>query len=143
MYYGHRRRNDFIYVRPIALFYFTFLFIYSLLEQLHNLPHLSPPVSLQRRTCPHQTRQRFLCLASKHHIHALHAQIVSIKPLQYYECLTSSTASLLFVLLTKFDPAQFPNNLLREFAGKFFSTLTHPLCALPGPIRRAAVYRQV
>ena len=65
-----------------TLFYFIFLFIYSLLQQPHNLPRLTSSSPLQPQMCPINLAVcKLLCLAAKHRAHALHAQIALQVPL--------------------------------------------------------------
>jgi condensin complex subunit 1 len=62
-----------------------------------------------------------ICLAVKHHGHALAAQISIMQSLQYYEHLSEPMAECLTVLAKEFDHAQLGDEILREIAGKSFS----------------------
>lgn len=64
---------------------------------------------------------KVICLAVKHHGHALAAQITIMQSLQYYEHLSEPMAECLTVLAKEFDHAQLGDEILREIAGKNFS----------------------
>ena len=64
---------------------------------------------------------KVICLAVKHHTHALAAQISIMQSLQYYEHLSEPMAECLTVLAKEFDYAQLGDDILREIAGKSFS----------------------
>ena len=63
---------------------------------------------------------KVICLAVKHHAHALSAQISIMQSLQYYEHLSEPMAECLTVLAKEFDHAQLGDEVLREIAGKEF-----------------------
>jgi len=62
-----------------------------------------------------------ICIAVKHHGHAVAAQISIIQSLQYYEHLSEPMAELLSCLAKDFDHAQLGDGVLREIAGMTFS----------------------
>lgn len=64
---------------------------------------------------------KVICLAVKHHGHALAAQISIMQSLQYYEHLSEPMAECLTVLAKEFDHAQLADEILREIAAKSFS----------------------
>ena len=64
---------------------------------------------------------KVICLAVKHHGHALAAQIAMMQSLQYYEHLSEPMAECLTVLAKEFDHAQLGDEILREIAGKTFN----------------------
>ncbi|KAL6299950.1 non-SMC mitotic condensation complex subunit 1-domain-containing protein [Sparassis latifolia] len=64
---------------------------------------------------------KVICLAVKHHGHALAAQISIMQSLQYYEHLSEPMAECLTVLAKEFDHAQLGDEILREIAGKSFN----------------------
>ncbi|EGO04014.1 hypothetical protein SERLA73DRAFT_69808 [Serpula lacrymans var. lacrymans S7.3] len=64
---------------------------------------------------------KVICLAVKHHGHALAAQISIMQSLQYYEHLSEPMAECLTVLAKEFDHAQLGDEILREISGKTFS----------------------
>ncbi|TFY76678.1 hypothetical protein EWM64_g7334 [Hericium alpestre] len=64
---------------------------------------------------------KVICLAVKHHGHALAAQISIMQSLQYYEHLSEPMAECLTVLAKEFDHAQLGDEVLREIAGKAFN----------------------
>lgn len=64
---------------------------------------------------------KVICLAVKHHSHALAAQITIMQSLQYYEHLSEPMAECLTVLAKEFDHSQLGDEILREIAGKSFS----------------------
>ncbi|KII87644.1 hypothetical protein PLICRDRAFT_643063 [Plicaturopsis crispa FD-325 SS-3] len=64
---------------------------------------------------------KVICLAVKHHSHALAAQITIMQSLQYYEHLSEPLAECLTVLAKEFDHSQLGDEILREIAGKSFS----------------------
>jgi condensin complex subunit 1 len=64
---------------------------------------------------------KVICLAVKHHGHALAAQISIMQSLQYYEHLSEPMAECLAVLAKEFDHAQLGDEVLREIAGKTFN----------------------
>jgi condensin complex subunit 1 len=64
---------------------------------------------------------KVICLAVKHHGHALAAQISIMQSLQYYEHLSEPMADCLTILAKEFDHAQLGDEILREIASKSFS----------------------
>jgi condensin complex subunit 1 len=64
---------------------------------------------------------KIICLAVKHHSHALAAQTSIMQSLQYYEHLSEPMAELLTVLAKEFDYSQLGDEILREIGGKWFS----------------------
>lgn len=64
---------------------------------------------------------KVICLAVKHHGHALAAQISIMQSLQFYEHLSEPMAECLTVLAKEFDHAQLGDEILREIAAKNFS----------------------
>ncbi|OJA20254.1 hypothetical protein AZE42_02694 [Rhizopogon vesiculosus] len=64
---------------------------------------------------------KVICIAVKHHGHALAAQINIIQSLQYYEHLSEPMAECLSILAKEFDHAQLGDEILREIAGKTFN----------------------
>lgn len=64
---------------------------------------------------------KVICIAVKHHGHAVAAQISIMQSLQYYEHLSEPMAELLSYLAKEFDHAQLGDEILREIAGKSFS----------------------
>lgn len=64
---------------------------------------------------------KIICIAVKHHGHALAAQINIMQSLQYYEHLSEPMAECLSILAKEFDYAQLGDEILREIAGKTFS----------------------
>lgn len=64
---------------------------------------------------------KVVCLAVKHHGHALAAQISIMQALQFFEHLSEPLAECLTVLAKEFDHAQLGDEILREIAGKSFS----------------------
>ncbi|EIN08162.1 hypothetical protein PUNSTDRAFT_102926 [Punctularia strigosozonata HHB-11173 SS5] len=64
---------------------------------------------------------KVICLAVKHHGHALAAQISIMQSLQYYEHLSEPMAECLAVLAKEFDHSQLGDEVLREIAGKTFN----------------------
>lgn len=62
-----------------------------------------------------------ICLAVKHHGHALTAQISIMQNLQFYEHLGEPMAELVYVLVKEYDHPQLCDEVLRELAGKTFS----------------------
>lgn len=64
---------------------------------------------------------KVICLAVKHHGHALAAQISIMQSLQFYEHLSEPMAECLTVLAKEFDHAQLGDEILREIASKNFS----------------------
>ncbi|CCM04752.1 uncharacterized protein FIBRA_06942 [Fibroporia radiculosa] len=64
---------------------------------------------------------KVICLAVKHHGHAMAAQISIMQSLQYYEHLSEPMAECLTVLAKEFDHAQLGDEILREIAAKSFS----------------------
>ncbi|KAG6370248.1 non-SMC mitotic condensation complex subunit 1 [Boletus reticuloceps] len=68
------------------------------------------------------TRPAYLvCIAVKHHGHAVAAQISIMQSLQYYEHLSEPMAELLSCLAKDFDHAQLGDEVLREIAGMSFN----------------------
>ncbi|KAJ7650604.1 non-SMC mitotic condensation complex subunit 1-domain-containing protein [Roridomyces roridus] len=63
---------------------------------------------------------KVICLAVKHHGHALAAQITIIQNLQFYEHLSEPMAECLTILAKEFDHAQLGDEVLREIAGMTF-----------------------
>ncbi|KAF7330363.1 Condensin complex subunit 1 [Mycena venus] len=63
---------------------------------------------------------KVICLAVKHHGHALTAQISIIQNLQFYEHLSEPMAECLTILAKEFDHAQLGDEILREIAGMTF-----------------------
>ncbi|KAJ7117284.1 non-SMC mitotic condensation complex subunit 1 [Mycena filopes] len=63
---------------------------------------------------------KVICLAVKHHGHALTAQITIIQSLQFYEHLSEPMAECLTILAKEFDHAQLGDEVLREIAGMTF-----------------------
>lgn len=64
---------------------------------------------------------KVICLAVKHHGHALAAQISIMQSLQFYEHLSEPMAECLTVLAKEFDHAQLGDEILREIASKSFN----------------------
>lgn len=64
---------------------------------------------------------KVICIAVKHHGHAVAAQISIMQSLQYYEHLSEPMAELLSYLAKDFDHAQLGDEVLREIAGMAFS----------------------
>lgn len=64
---------------------------------------------------------KVICLAVKHHGHALAAQISIMQSLQFYEHLSEPMAECLTVLAKEFDHSQLGDEILREIAAKNFS----------------------
>lgn len=64
---------------------------------------------------------KVICLAVKHHGHALAAQISIMQSLQYYEHLSEPMAECLTILAKEFDHAQLGDEIMREIAAKSFS----------------------
>ena len=64
---------------------------------------------------------KVICIAVKHHGHALAAQINIMQSLQYYEHLSEPMAECLSILAKEFDHAQLGDEILREIAGKTFN----------------------
>ncbi|KZT06979.1 uncharacterized protein LAESUDRAFT_652146 [Laetiporus sulphureus 93-53] len=64
---------------------------------------------------------KVVCLAVKHHGHALAAQISIMQSLQYYEHLSEPMAECLTVLTKEFDHAQLGDEILREISAKSFN----------------------
>ncbi|KAA1474981.1 hypothetical protein DENSPDRAFT_908815 [Dentipellis sp. KUC8613] len=64
---------------------------------------------------------KVICLAVKHHGHAMAAQISIMQSLQYYEHLSEPMAECLTVLAKEFDHAQLGDEVLREIARKSFN----------------------
>jgi condensin complex subunit 1 len=64
---------------------------------------------------------KVICLAVKHHGHALAAQTSIMQSLQYCEHLSEPMAECLTYLAKEFDHAQLGDEILREIAGKSFS----------------------
>ncbi|KAK2461131.1 hypothetical protein APHAL10511_006658 [Amanita phalloides] len=67
---------------------------------------------------------KVICLAVKHHGHsiAIATQIIMMQNLQLYEHLSEPTAECLTFLSKEFDHAQLGDEMLREIAGKDFSS---------------------
>lgn len=63
---------------------------------------------------------KVICLAVKHHSHALAAQTSIMQSLQYYEHLSEPMAECLTVLAKEFDHSQLGDEILREIANKTF-----------------------
>ncbi|KAG6333782.1 hypothetical protein ID866_5308 [Astraeus odoratus] len=64
---------------------------------------------------------KVICIAVKHHGHALAAQINVMQALQYHEHLSEPMAECLSYLAKDFDHAQLGEEILREIAGKAFN----------------------
>ncbi|KAG6377328.1 non-SMC mitotic condensation complex subunit 1-domain-containing protein [Boletus reticuloceps] len=64
---------------------------------------------------------KVVCIAVKHHGHAVAAQISIMQSLQYYEHLSEPMAELLSCLAKDFDHAQLGDEVLREIAGMSFN----------------------
>ena len=64
---------------------------------------------------------KVICLAVKHHGHALTAQISIMQNLQFYEHAGEPMAELLCILVKEYDHSQLCDEVLREVAGKTFS----------------------
>lgn len=64
---------------------------------------------------------KVICLAVKHHGHALAAQISIMQSLQFYEHLSEPMAECLAVLAHEFNHAQLGEEILREIAAKNFN----------------------
>ncbi|KAI6126776.1 non-SMC mitotic condensation complex subunit 1-domain-containing protein [Pisolithus sp. B1] len=64
---------------------------------------------------------KVICVAVKHHGHALAAQINIMQALQYHEHLSEPMAECLSHLAKHFDHAQLGEEILREIAGKTFN----------------------
>jgi condensin complex subunit 1 len=64
---------------------------------------------------------KVICLAVKHHGHALAAQISIMQCLHHYEHLSEPMAECLTVLAKEFDYAQLGDEILREIASKTFN----------------------
>ena len=64
---------------------------------------------------------KVICIAVKHHGHAVAAQISVMQSLQYYEHLSEPMAELLSYLAKDFDHAQLGDEILREISGMAFS----------------------
>ncbi|KAF8137642.1 non-SMC mitotic condensation complex subunit 1-domain-containing protein [Boletus edulis] len=64
---------------------------------------------------------KVICIAVKHHGHAVAAQISIMQSLQYYEHLSEPMAELLSCLAKDFDHAQLGDEVLREIAGMSFN----------------------
>ncbi|PFH48881.1 hypothetical protein AMATHDRAFT_64397 [Amanita thiersii Skay4041] len=65
---------------------------------------------------------KVICLAVKHHGQGMATQIVIMQNLQFYEHLSEPMAECLSVLVKEFDHAQLGDEILREIAGKDFSS---------------------
>ncbi|KAJ7914853.1 non-SMC mitotic condensation complex subunit 1-domain-containing protein [Mycena leptocephala] len=63
---------------------------------------------------------KVICLAVKHHGHALTAQITIIQSMQFYEHLSEPMAECLTILAKEFDHAQLGDEILREIAAMNF-----------------------
>ncbi|KAJ6612245.1 non-SMC mitotic condensation complex subunit 1-domain-containing protein [Mycena sp. CBHHK59/15] len=68
---------------------------------------------------------KVICLAVKHHGHALTAQITIIQSLQFYEHLSEPMAECLTILAKEFDHSQLGDEILREIAGMNFIGQDH------------------
>ena len=66
---------------------------------------------------------KVICLAVKHHGHALAAQITIMQNLQFFEHLGEPMAELLYVLVKEYDHQQLCDEVLREIAGKTYSAV--------------------
>ncbi|KAJ7228022.1 hypothetical protein B0H12DRAFT_233898 [Mycena haematopus] len=64
---------------------------------------------------------KVICLAVKHHGHALTAQISTIQSLQFSEYLSEPMAECLTILAKEFDHSQLGDEILREIAGMNFT----------------------
>ncbi|KAJ7211815.1 non-SMC mitotic condensation complex subunit 1-domain-containing protein [Mycena haematopus] len=64
---------------------------------------------------------KVICLAVKHHGHALTAQISIIQSLQFSEHLSEPMAECLTILAKEFDHSQLGDEILREIAGMNFT----------------------
>ncbi|KAG6819862.1 hypothetical protein H0H93_007948, partial [Arthromyces matolae] len=65
---------------------------------------------------------KIICLAVKHHGHAMGAHVTIMQHLQFFEHLAEPMAECLSVLANEFDHAQLGDEVLREIAGKAFSS---------------------
>ncbi|KAJ7510292.1 non-SMC mitotic condensation complex subunit 1-domain-containing protein [Mycena galericulata] len=63
---------------------------------------------------------KVICLAVKHHGHALAAQITIIQSMQFFEHLSEPMAECLTILAKEFDHAQLGDEVLREIAAMTF-----------------------
>jgi condensin complex subunit 1 len=77
-----------------------------------------------------QQAYKAICLAVKHHGHAIGAQTTIVQSLQYYEHLSEPMAELLHCLGKEFDYTQLGDEIMREVAKKEFLTSdsTGPKC---------------
>ncbi|KAG6852317.1 hypothetical protein C0991_000953 [Blastosporella zonata] len=66
--------------------------------------------------------QKIICLAVKHHGHSIAAQVAIMQHLQFYEHLAEPMAECLSILANEFDHAQLGDEMLREIAGKNFTS---------------------
>lgn len=64
---------------------------------------------------------KVICLAVKHHGHALTAQISIMQNLQFYDHAGEPMAELLWILVKEYDHSQLCDEVLREVASKTFS----------------------
>lgn len=65
---------------------------------------------------------KVICLAVKHHGQNMATQIIIMQNLQFYEHLSEPMAECLTFLTKEFDHAQLGDEILREIAGKNFSS---------------------
>jgi condensin complex subunit 1 len=64
---------------------------------------------------------KIICLAVKHHSHAVTAQNSVLQSLQYFDHLSEPMAELLAVLSKEFDHSQLAEEVLREIGAKEFN----------------------
>lgn len=64
---------------------------------------------------------KIICLAVKHHSHAVTAQTSVLQSLQYFDHLSEPMAELLAVLSKEFDHSQLAEEVLREIGAKEFN----------------------
>lgn len=65
---------------------------------------------------------KVICLAVKHHGQNMATRIIIMQNLQFYEHLSEAMAECLTFLTKEFDHAQLGDEILREIAGKKFSS---------------------
>ena len=65
---------------------------------------------------------KVICLSVKHHGQNMATQIIIMQNLQFYEHLSEPMAECLSFLTKEFDHAQLGDEILREIAGKNFSS---------------------
>ena len=64
---------------------------------------------------------KVVCLAVKHHGHALTAQISIMQNLQFFDHTGEQMAELLYILSKEYDHSQLCDEVLRELAGRTFT----------------------